>query len=629
MATYKAPNLPGWTAPSLSHPEWTDIQKYNHDNESWAQFQDQSAYDPFKNYSVGQDGISTAALMDPNVRAFFNEEYQGGSIPQKIQEKINHMEDLYKSQGWDGVQKFAKDYEVNVGREGAAMSDAHPEKKFSDGSFETSDFLVPLAMGTAIFGGGALASGLLAGGGGAAAGAAAGTGGLGSLGSTWAALPSAAQSALTSMGVKGAMNVVTGQPFTSGLLQAGLTAGLGNIGSNFIGPYVGEGLSSLGFSPETVAGLVKPVTTGIVGTGAGLIRGQNLGNALLNGMQSGTISYAGDKLNGFLGNSGLNKPMQDIVGGAGKGAIGSVIRGKNPLSGIVGGATQGAFNYGAGMIGDISKPEVSTPSKGIMSGESDDDYFSLDGTDWLSKIENDYSDPYNFRSDDFYNYGNDNYEPYTMNDSYSDAFPDLYNYQADAPDTGNSALDNFLKQLGGGVGGALGNAVGGGSGGSSNSFIDKLMKQIGGIGDKAGQNPLAAIAAALGAAGTVRNAFGGAPNNLGMVDALMAKGAQQMNTPAVLPRGNITARDPRLFVQNYAADSTPISNAPQGPDYHSQLNTLYQSVLGRAPDAAGEQYWIHQMQNGVSLPQVLQYLNQSAEKNPQAGAVMTGGLGQI
>lgn len=81
---------------------------------------------------------------------------------------------------------------------------------------------------------------------------------------------------------------------------------------------------------------------------------------------------------------------------------------------------------------------------------------------------------------------------------------------------------------------------------------------------------------------------------------------------ATLPYGGegLVTSDPRQLNPNYAgpgANTLPLTINPQGPpaggslsqvDYTPYVTSLYQSVLGRAPDQGGLQAWVGQLQSG-------------------------------
>jgi hypothetical protein len=62
-----------------------------------------------------------------------------------------------------------------------------------------------------------------------------------------------------------------------------------------------------------------------------------------------------------------------------------------------------------------------------------------------------------------------------------------------------------------------------------------------------------------------------------------------------------------------AAKSTDYASVTPTATQNSELSQLYQTDLGRAPDAAGEAYWANAMNNGATIDQVQQSILGSAE----------------
>lgn len=63
--------------------------------------------------------------------------------------------------------------------------------------------------------------------------------------------------------------------------------------------------------------------------------------------------------------------------------------------------------------------------------------------------------------------------------------------------------------------------------------------------------------------------------------------------------------------------------APAAPDYTAQLTDAYQKSLGRAPDAAGLEFWKNKLASGVSLSDVTGAIANSGEAHPAATPVPT------
>lgn len=384
----------------------------------------------------------------------------------------------------------------------------------------------------------------VAGTGGAAAGAA-GTG-LGSL------LGTVGGNALSSMGVTAAKNLITGQPITNGLLQSGLFSGLGTAASGMGGNLISDGLGSIGLTPDQVASLKAPVTSGLLSAGTSLAKGQGLDGALLNGLASGATTFGGQTLNDYLKGTDLSQPTQQILNSAGKGAISSTLHGNNPLTGAIGGAASGAFGAGkTALLGDNSNNSGATMPDSSGSDLSGSD---LPSNDWLSSL---YSNlpsqaPYN---SDFTNYGANYHPGSTSGLDLSNPFGDIpgYNggYTFDGSDLSNALGDGIDTT----------SSSDPGSGSSGGGFLDNLLKQLGNVGTKASQNPLAAIAAGLGALGTVRNALGMTPTDVGKVTDMLSAHAAAGAPIAGKIGGGIrapVAKNPAAMIQQYAGPLTRI-----------------------------------------------------------------------
>lgn len=462
---------------------------------------------------------------------------------------------------------------------------AHPTGTDDDFMDKFMSTAFPAIVGGFMTGGlatamGGAAAGGAAGAAGAVGDAAAGAGGAAAAAGDAAAVGSGALSnlspyltkGLTSMGVKAATNLATGQNLTSGLLSAGLMSGAGAFAGNYTNGFIGDGLKSLGFEPDTIKSLTTPITTSALSTGTGLLRGQSLGTALKGGAQSGAISYGGQALNDYLKTTDLSKPMTDVLGSAGKGAIGSVVKGQNPLTGVISGAASGALGVGTGMASSAIKDAT---AGNAPQPNSENNMSDTSNEDWLSGLYTNLDNPYDFKTapTDFTNYGlPDNTDPTTVDnagdtpDYLSSIQPD-YSGDNQVDPSANADLAKWLaiqnQSAVGNPGGSGDAPANGGSAKPPSGFLDNLLKQLSGAGTKASANPLATIAALIGGAGTIRNAVnGGPPSDVGKVTALMQQGSQQMNAAPAPARGQITARDPRFFTQQYGANGVPVAPAP-------------------------------------------------------------------
>lgn len=578
-------------------------------------------------------GISANAWSDQNVVDMMNAP-EGTYTQKQIMDAVAAA-DKRAEGGPQAVGQANYDDQMKRAEEAVKWWNEHPnghEMGFMDHLMgEVFPMVVLGGMGAGALG--ALGSGgaaLGAGAGEAAAGAgtvAAGTGAATAGGGLTAALGDLAPyvtKGLTSMGIKAGTNVLSGKPLTSGLAQAGLFGGLGAAASGMGGNFVGDGLKNLGFSPDMIKQLTTPITTAGIAAGTNLIQGKPLSDALKAGLESGVISYGGNQLTDFLNNQNLGKPAVDILSGAGKGAIGSVVKGRDPLTGLLTGATNGAINYGAGALGSGIK-DAMKPTGNAMPDNTDE-------TDWLgslySNLDNPSGSPY---STDFTNYGNPtNTDTNNINDvqgiqDYLSQY--LSDGQGGVPNIGapgdDQALAHWLQAQGTSLVGDPGrNPNSTGSGGTTKpGFLDNLLKQLGGIGTAAGNNPLAAIAALIGGAGTLRNAISGPPSDLGKVDALMAKGATQMNSPVTPMRGQVVARDPRFFTQQYGP-----GNVMAPKDYTPTISDMYKSELGRDPEQQGMDYWKDKMNGGLTTDALKNAFDNSEEyKKRLGGLTQVGG----
>lgn len=259
--TPKAPTSSSSTTSTVPidyrNPNPTPIQQYNYNNLAGALDKPLSAYDMYgSNYQL-YPGVSTAAMMDPDVRAYFSGEYEGsGAFAKGIQDKINTMNNIYATKGWNGVLQTAKDYDVKEAYAGVDMANNNPNKKFSDGSSGWDDIAAVAALATAVFGGGAIASSLIGGAGGAAAGAGAAGAGAAEAGAGAAAAGAGAGS--TAAGLGGiAAGIDASIPVVSVVGSAGAAgagAGLGAAGAAAAAGAGAVGLGSMmggGSTPTT------------------------------------------------------------------------------------------------------------------------------------------------------------------------------------------------------------------------------------------------------------------------------------------------------------------------------------------------------------------------------------------
>lgn len=457
--------------------------------------------------------------------------------------------------------------------------------------------------GTAAGAGAGAAAGTAAGVGAGAAAAGAGAAGTAAVGSGVAGalglsgLPASMLNAgLINAGVKAGTNLATGQSIFDGVLKSGLTGAVGAGLAPAASGFVGTGLKNLGISPEMATSLIKPITTGVVGAGLGLANGQNLGSAVLGGLQGGLASYGGDMISEYTNSLGLDKPIKGVLDSAGKGALSAGIRGGNVLQGALQGGVSGGIKQGTNWLTDLFKQPSTGGKMDLTSlfGSADFGYGGDSDKDWLKGLETDLSNPtgapYNPSFIDYFGKPDDKF---TIGDAEA---PDMSYFESLFGNSGTS----------GGVSDSVIKALGGAAGNASGSFVGNLMKQLGGVGTAAGQNPLASIAAALGAYGSIKNA-GKPQGDLSLVDKLMEKGATQANTP-VQPRGQVVARDPRLFTQNYDLDGRPVKVGIE-----TELANMYRDELGRAPDQAGMEWWKQAMEKGANRDQVMQGLDASSE----------------
>lgn len=288
MYTTAVPTGYAPTAVPAAASALTPLQEYNQKNLQFYQDKPLSAYDTFGGYQSNvYNGVSSAALMDPEVAAYFNGEYEGqGAYASSIQQRIKAMNDLYSSQGWNGVLQHAKDNDVQNAKGGVDMSMAHPEKQLSTGAWTWKDTLGALAVlaipvggmllagaGTAVAGtaGAAAAGEAGAGLAGAAAGAGAGAGagataaGLGSL-AIDAAIPT-----VTVTGAAGGAGLGLGTAATA-------VAGAGTLGAMMGGGGVDPNIPRVDVTGQRPPPGNPSVLNGSTGTAGAVLGADVLGN---------------------------------------------------------------------------------------------------------------------------------------------------------------------------------------------------------------------------------------------------------------------------------------------------------------------------------------------------------------
>lgn len=196
-----------------------------------------SAYDMYGGYQTYQDGTNSAMMLDPEVRGFYqNYDSSMGGVPAAIKAKQDAMNQLYNTQGWNGVLQYSKDQELKQAQDAVNAFQMNPNKKWDDGTTHLSDVIEGLGVATLPF---TLGAGLQAAGMGAAAsgaGGAAATGGSAIAGSGGTGLAGAGTAAaaggIPTVSVVG--NVAAGGLGTAGTIAAGAgtAAGLGSVMNN-------------------------------------------------------------------------------------------------------------------------------------------------------------------------------------------------------------------------------------------------------------------------------------------------------------------------------------------------------------------------------------------------------------
>jgi hypothetical protein len=169
-----------------------------------------------------------------------------------------------------------------------------------------------------------------------------------------------------------------GQAQHTGLLGTGIVKKLANIAAVIPGPWQipaaalsagdaaqssnrGELISALapqipvgglakgiqGFAPSLSSLGATSIARGVVGTGLGLVGGQNLPGALRTGVASGAGNYVGGKVadwTGNLGSEALTQGLSSASGGAVRGAINGGNVGMSALNGGLNGLAGGLGN---------------------------------------------------------------------------------------------------------------------------------------------------------------------------------------------------------------------------------------------------------------------------------------------
>lgn len=191
-----------------------------------------SAYDTYGGYQTYQDGSNSAMFMDQDVKDFYSNYEVGQGVPAAIKAKADAMNQLYNTQGWNGVLQHAKDQEVQQAQNAVNAFQTNPNKKWDDGTTHFSDILEGIGVATLPF---TMGAGLQAAGVGAAASGsgAAAAGGAAASGSGLAgAGTAAAASGIPTVSVVG--NVAAGGLSTAGTVAAGAgtAAGLGSVMNN-------------------------------------------------------------------------------------------------------------------------------------------------------------------------------------------------------------------------------------------------------------------------------------------------------------------------------------------------------------------------------------------------------------
>lgn len=262
--SYSQPYMPTPAASTTTSvaPKLTPLQEYNQKDLAYYQGKSLSDYDQYGGYSMmpGLPGVSSAAMMDPDVAGYFNSEWQGqGAYPAAIQQKIAAANSLYQTQGWNGVLQHAKDIDVGVAQGGYDMSMAHPEKELTTGfNFGWDDVKLIAAMAATVFGGGSIAAGMMGSGAGAA-GAAAGAAGAGEAAGGLGAIGSSGLGAATAAGLDASIPsvFVTGSAAGAGGLGAGAVAA-GAAGAAGLGSMMSGGGSPAPSATPAPSNTVDP-----------------------------------------------------------------------------------------------------------------------------------------------------------------------------------------------------------------------------------------------------------------------------------------------------------------------------------------------------------------------------------
>jgi hypothetical protein len=232
----------------------TPIIKYAQDNLDYYSNRALGDYDPYGGYYNIYNGVSSAAMLDPEVAEYFNGGYSGsGAYDPYIQKKIDTMNSLYKDKGWDGLLQNVKDGYVNNAHGGLQNAYANPNKKVSDGTFfEWSDLKTVAALAAVVFGGGSLAAGAMGGGAAGAAGAA----GAGEAAAAGGAAAGGAAAGGAGVGAGAAAGGLVADAAIPTVVVTGSAGGAGGLGG--LGALGAAGAGAVGLGSMMGGGGVDP-----------------------------------------------------------------------------------------------------------------------------------------------------------------------------------------------------------------------------------------------------------------------------------------------------------------------------------------------------------------------------------
>jgi len=180
--------------------------------------------------------------------------------------------------------------------------------------------------------------------------------------------------ALTSVGVplpiaSAITTKVTGGSWKEALIS-GVTAGVGQAVSPFIGDLIGGSL------PTALQPYVRDIAQGIFSTGVGLARGQNLGQALRGGIQSGIISAGASSLQNTMNQYEQMGQQEARAAGSPTAGAQAVAPAQAPISNVVtpsdvtatspGGANMGAPPGGIPDVmplGSLASEQAAAPTQ--------------------------------------------------------------------------------------------------------------------------------------------------------------------------------------------------------------------------------------------------------------------------